>query len=174
MSKRPRFPIPRYPRGWFQLAYADELQPGDVVPMPATRSFLRRARLPQAYALGNDDPATFPFGTEHDDNSYHVVGGSNTIATAVLDGCTVTAGNDDAYAGGGALVIHGSPRFIDCTFARNWAYWGGGVYLEGCPSVEFTRCTFSENQSDIGGGLHIMGSDTVLTDCLFIENEAPT
>ena len=31
MSKKPRFPIPRYPRGWFQVAYADEVKPGDVV-----------------------------------------------------------------------------------------------------------------------------------------------
>ena len=33
MSKRPRFPIPRYPRGWFQVAYADEIQPGEVKPL---------------------------------------------------------------------------------------------------------------------------------------------
>ena len=33
MSKKPRFPIPRYPRGWFQVGYADELAPGDVVPL---------------------------------------------------------------------------------------------------------------------------------------------
>ena len=32
-------------------------RPGDVVPMPPRRSFLRRARLPQAYSLGNDEPA---------------------------------------------------------------------------------------------------------------------
>ena len=33
MSKKPRFPIPRYPRGWFQVAYADEIQPGEVQPL---------------------------------------------------------------------------------------------------------------------------------------------
>ena len=33
MSKKPRFPIPRYPRGWFQVGYADELGPRDVVPL---------------------------------------------------------------------------------------------------------------------------------------------
>ena len=33
MSNRPRFPIPRYPRGWFQVAYCDELKPGDVMPL---------------------------------------------------------------------------------------------------------------------------------------------
>jgi 3-ketosteroid 9alpha-monooxygenase subunit A len=28
-----RFPFPRYPNGWFQVAYADELAPGAVVPL---------------------------------------------------------------------------------------------------------------------------------------------
>lgn len=30
---RPRMPLPRYPRGWFQVAYADELEPGGVLPL---------------------------------------------------------------------------------------------------------------------------------------------
>ncbi|MBW2403961.1 MAG: Rieske 2Fe-2S domain-containing protein [Deltaproteobacteria bacterium] len=33
MSKKPRFPIPRYPRGWFQVAYSDELEAGEVQPL---------------------------------------------------------------------------------------------------------------------------------------------
>ena len=28
-----RFPMPRYPSGWFQVAYADDLAPGAVVPL---------------------------------------------------------------------------------------------------------------------------------------------
>lgn len=32
MSKN-RFPFPRYPNGWFQVAYADELPPGGVMPL---------------------------------------------------------------------------------------------------------------------------------------------
>jgi hypothetical protein len=27
----PRFPFPRYPRGWFQVAYSDEVEPGKVL-----------------------------------------------------------------------------------------------------------------------------------------------
>ena len=29
---RPRFPLPRYPTGWFQVAWSDELEPGGVLP----------------------------------------------------------------------------------------------------------------------------------------------
>jgi nitrite reductase/ring-hydroxylating ferredoxin subunit len=32
MSKN-RFPFPRYPNGWFQVAYSDELQPGAAIPV---------------------------------------------------------------------------------------------------------------------------------------------
>ncbi len=33
MTQRPRYPFPRYPRGWFQVAYADEIEPGHVRPL---------------------------------------------------------------------------------------------------------------------------------------------
>ncbi len=35
MSQKPRFPFPRYPRGWFQVAHADEVAPGRVLPVRA-------------------------------------------------------------------------------------------------------------------------------------------
>ncbi len=33
MSNGPRFPFPRYPRGWFQVAYSDELSSGRAMPL---------------------------------------------------------------------------------------------------------------------------------------------
>ena len=33
MEGKPRFPFPRYPNGWFQVAYSDEVTPGTVVPL---------------------------------------------------------------------------------------------------------------------------------------------
>lgn len=30
---RPRFPLPRYPTGWFQVAWSSDLKPGDVLPL---------------------------------------------------------------------------------------------------------------------------------------------
>ncbi len=32
---RPRFPIPRYPTGWFQVAWSHEIEPGQVTPIEA-------------------------------------------------------------------------------------------------------------------------------------------
>lgn len=33
MPKAPRFPFPRYPRGWFQVGYSDEVAPGQSLPL---------------------------------------------------------------------------------------------------------------------------------------------
>jgi len=35
MSPTPRYPIPRYPTGWFQVAYGDEIAVGEVKPIEA-------------------------------------------------------------------------------------------------------------------------------------------
>src|SRR5690554_7382987 len=32
-DRKPRYPFPRYPRGWFQIAYSDEVEPGSVHPI---------------------------------------------------------------------------------------------------------------------------------------------
>lgn len=33
MSEKPRYPIPRYPTGWFQVAYGDEIAVGEAKPL---------------------------------------------------------------------------------------------------------------------------------------------
>lgn len=32
-GQKPAYPFPRYPTGWFQVAYSDEIKPGDVKPL---------------------------------------------------------------------------------------------------------------------------------------------
>lgn len=34
-SKRPRFPLPRYPTGWYRIAHSPEIEPGQVKPIKA-------------------------------------------------------------------------------------------------------------------------------------------
>jgi len=58
------------------------------------------------------------------DNSYHVVTGSGTDGTAVLDGFTITAGNANAASfpnnsGAGMMNDNGSPSVINCRFFIN-------------------------------------------------------
>ena len=110
------------------------------------------------------------------DNSRHVVTGSHTDQSAVLDGFIVTAGSsamvrDDAPQGGAGMRIEsGSPAIIDCVFTGNSAI-GGAAGLLNFNGSEPTLigCTFSGNDS-IHGAAENVQSSPVLSDCKFTHN----
>ncbi len=136
---------------------------------------------------GNDRLGVDPCDLLNDpcraDNSYHVVTGSGTDATAVLDGFTITAGNangpwenvDDR--GGGMYNSGGNPTITNCTFTGNSAdYSGSGMCNSGSPNI--INCTFDRNSAKwgAGGGMYNGGfgasSDPNIINCIFIENWA--
>ena len=107
------------------------------------------------------------------DNSYHVVTGSGTDSTAVLDGFTITAGNaDSSYPndrGGGMYNNVGSPTVTTCTFIGNTADRGGGMYnASGSPTV--TTCTFIGNTANFGGGMYNSNSSPTICNCIIRGN----
>ncbi|MBA7476634.1 hypothetical protein ES707_12025 [subsurface metagenome] len=113
------------------------------------------------------------------DNSYHVVTGSGTNNTALLDGFTITAGNaSEAYpdpnsSGGGMYNDTGSPTVTNCTFSGNSAWAGGGMENWDNSSPTVTNCTFSGNSADIaGGGMRNENSSPTVTNCTFSGNTA--
>jgi predicted outer membrane repeat protein len=112
----------------------------------------------------------------NDDNSYHVVTGSGTDGTAVIDGFTITAGNATGPAthnsGGGMYNEFGSPSVTSCEFRGNSAGFSGGMYnYSGSPIV--TSCTFHGNSADAwGGGMYNYLSSATLSDCIFSGNSA--
>jgi hypothetical protein len=66
--------------------------------------------------------------TDNSDNSYHVVVGSNTHNSTLLDGFTVTGGKgDDGSYGGGMYNYRGSPTVKNVIFSNNYAVFGGGM-----------------------------------------------
>ena len=85
------------------------------------------------------------------ENCYHVVTGSGTDATAVLDGFTVTGGNANVMYtadanGAGMLNDAGSPTVANCRFLANVARGGGvGMYNYGASSPAVTDCIFELN-----------------------------
>ncbi len=94
------------------------------------------------------------------DNCYHVVTGSGTDATAVLDGFRITGGNADGPSlydhdvGAGVYNDSGSPTLTDCTFSSNSAAQGGGMYNY-ASSPDLTDCAFDRNAvSSSGGGMY--------------------
>ncbi|MDH4240302.1 MAG: right-handed parallel beta-helix repeat-containing protein [Phycisphaerae bacterium] len=113
-------------------------------------------------------------------NSYHVVTGSRTDETAVLDGFTVTGGNANAKwpekddSGSGMFNHNGSPRLANCTFKGNKAYYGAGIYnVSSIRPPMLTNCIISDNWAyNYGGGIYNKNCSPILTNCTFSDNKA--
>jgi len=110
-------------------------------------------------------------------NAYHVVTGSGTDSTAVLDGFVVTAGNAEGFDtdlyGGGMYNIDGSPSITHLIFSGNNAdMFGGAVYNIGPSSPQFTHVDFVNNQTALfGGGIYNGNSTPTLYEVVFSGNQ---
>jgi hypothetical protein len=110
------------------------------------------------------------------DNSFHVVTGSYTEATAVLDGFVITGGNasgqDPDDKGGGMYNWRSNSAVRNCTFVGNAAALeGGGAYSVDSTPL-FINCVFSGNMSnDRGGAMAIFGGTVTAINCTFAAND---
>ncbi|MHC4658551.1 MAG: right-handed parallel beta-helix repeat-containing protein, partial [Planctomycetota bacterium] len=129
---------------------------------------------------GNDidvnDPCDLGSEPTRAENSYHVVTGSGTSETAVLDGFTITAGNANGAnpfdSGGGMYNDYSSPTISNCTITGNSAVWGGGgMNNDSDSNATLTNCVFSGNSALWGGGINNGGNPTLI-NCTFTENSA--
>ncbi|MHC4891655.1 MAG: right-handed parallel beta-helix repeat-containing protein, partial [Planctomycetota bacterium] len=124
--------------------------------------------------LNGNDGSDF---ANNGENSYHVLTGSGTNETTVLDGFTITGGNANGSGehgnGAGMYNEYGSPMLTNCTFSENSTqFFGGGMYNENSsPILNF--CTFGENSTDVGGGgIYNYNSSPIMTNCTFRGNRA--
>ncbi|MFN8475450.1 MAG: choice-of-anchor Q domain-containing protein [Anaerolineae bacterium] len=117
------------------------------------------------------------------DNSYHVVTGSGTDATAILDGLTVSGGYaNGSYpdtSGAGMYNVGGSPTLTNVVFSGNVAssagYYnglGGGMYTDSGGRPTLTNVVFSGNAATAGGGMYNYASAPTLTNVVFSGNAA--
>jgi len=112
------------------------------------------------------------------DNSFHVVTGTGTDETAVLDGFTITAGNaNGSYpnnCGGGMVNNSSSPTLNNCTFTGNFAARDGGAMFNSLQSnPTLIGCTFRGNSSIYeGGAISNRTSSPTITNCNFIDNSS--
>jgi predicted outer membrane repeat protein len=137
---------------------------------------------------GNDvevaDPCDLLNEPTRSENCYHVVTGSGTNATAVLDGFTITGGYADGpvsgpeiekRSGGGIYNEQGSPTIINCIISWNFALvQGGGVgnYYDSDPAL--SNCSINNNMANTwGGGIsNKFGCMVTITNCTFSNNTA--
>ncbi len=131
---------------------------------------------------GNDvevaDPRDLLGHPSLSENSYHVVTGSGTNDTAVLDGFTISGGNANEYypfarvVGGGMWNYLGSPIVTNCVFKDNAArVYGGGMYNEQSSPTLFNcnfRCNVAEGSGS--GMCNRESSNPTLTNCTFSFN----
>lgn len=109
-------------------------------------------------------------------DAYHVVTGSGTDSTAILDGFSIRDGDSyyqsDAY-GAGLYNDSGSPTIINCSFSGNLvADYGGAVYNKSS-SATFTNCTFTGNRTKgYGGAVYNVLSSPSFINCTFSNNMA--
>jgi len=98
------------------------------------------------------------------DNSYHVVYGGNLDSTAVLDGFTISGGNDNVMSsgGGGMRLMNSSPTLTSLVFSGNYSNQGGGLYLNGSTPV-LDRNIISRNAASTAGGVHLQSSNALLS-----------
>ncbi|MCP4258998.1 MAG: hypothetical protein GY774_16055 [Planctomycetes bacterium] len=109
------------------------------------------------------------------DNSYHVVTGSGTDETSVLDGFTIVAGNANGGpshgTGGGMKNQSGSPRITNCKFSWNSAIFAGGVDNDRSNPI-LINCDFCKNYATAGGGMNNLHCTPTLINCIFYGNSA--
>ena len=122
--------------------------------------------------LAGDDPTG---GLSFEENAYHIVNGSGTDATAVLDGFVITAANADGGSlgreGGGFFNDAGSPTVRNCKFIDNHAdLCGGGALNKNGAAPVFLNCEFVANDSISGGGMEVINSAPTLINCTFVGN----
>ena len=122
--------------------------------------------------LGDDGPSF----ANNAENSYRVVTADGLTETTVLDGFTITAGNNDrpaepAHWGGGMYAYRSSLGIANVVFRANSAMSGGGLFTEGGGPL-LSNVTFAENRATYnGGGMHTLGlSSPALSHVIFISN----
>jgi hypothetical protein len=112
------------------------------------------------------------------DNTYRIVYG-NCAPPTLLDGFCISGGNANGGGvqmnGGGLYNDVGSPTVANCTFSRNSAYSGGGVFNGDQYGGVLTlrNCTFIVNWAkETGAGMHNCFGISTLTNCIFTTNSA--
>lgn len=102
----------------------------------------------------------------------HIVTGSGTDQTSVLDGVIIANGYGMNCAG--MYNYLGNPTLISCTFRDNISENDGAGMCNHDSNPSITDCTFINNSVKIrnGGGMLNIDSDPIITNCSFIENSA--
>jgi autotransporter-associated beta strand protein len=125
--------------------------------------------------------ATILSGEIPGSNSRHVVTGSGTNNTAILDGFTIRDGlgnNDISFGQFGAGIYNsaGSPTIANCSLQYNFSWFGAAMCNISGSAPIILNCTFFANSafagSRQGGAVYNQQSSPVFRSCSFSGNSA--
>ena len=115
------------------------------------------------------------------DNSYHVVDISDSPASTVIDGFTITGGQADGDGGfsrqdhGGGFYgdTNASATLQNLTIQNNFAADdGGGIHIDSNSGITVNSVIFNNNSSGASGGaISATGNDLNVFNSLFINNQ---
>ena len=138
-------------------------------------------RDPVAYATylsGNISDAAPAFTND----TYHLVTGGGTDASAILDGFTIAGGNADGAfphdRGGGIYISNGAPTIRETVVHNNRAVYGAGVFANGAgpdgaaPRLLDVTVQFNIATQRGGGVFNFVSGATQLIDVTYHANEA--
>jgi hypothetical protein len=86
----------------------------------------------------------------------------------VIDGFVITHGK--ASFGGGMYNYNSSPTIKNCSFIRNDADKGAGIYNRLYSNPIISNCKFIDNMAISGGGINNYYSSPTVINCTFISN----
>ncbi len=125
--------------------------------------------------LAGDDTGG-PSDPSRDENSFHVVSGTNLIFGVTLDGLTIVGGNADGMSpdnsGGGLALDDSVVRLERCVVQGNRADGAGGGMLAIGGELEVLNSTFALNEADQGGGFTCQFGTSRFVESTFYGNTA--
>jgi hypothetical protein len=152
---------------------------GCGAPDPDYRNIVQHVTILTGDLNGDDVEVASPYDLLDEptraENSYHVVTGSGTDETAILDGFTISGGNanGDVFPndfGGGIYCAKGTPTISNCSITKNSADDGGGLHLFRGSHATLTNCSITANTGSHGGGVGAWLSSPAIANCTVTAN----
>src|SRR5262249_1267828 len=111
------------------------------------------------------------------DNSYHIIAGTGTDVTAVLDGVSITGGDANGAGQGDCAAIYvtnGGLSLVNSVVSGNQATGlGGAIYASG-GTLNILNSTFKQNTGSYGGAIYGNLIQSDITKTTFDSNAAGT
>lgn len=145
-------------------------------PDPDDRNFKLYETTISGDLSGDDEPNLL----NNSENSYCLVTFVNSDTTTILDGFTISGGNNSYHGqraqaypgiddGGGVYIYEGSPTIANCIFRLNSADYGGGICNDmGSPTV--ANSIFESNRAGQGGAIYNYNGRLTAINCFFQGN----